>query len=160
VHLIRNSLIFASWNRKALAGALRQIYTALNAEAAVAALDAFEHGVWGQRFPMITAAWRRAWDRVVPSFAFAPSVRRVIYTTNAIESVHARLRKIIKTRGRFPSDDAASKSGWRRATSPTDWSRSAKEWGEAMNQFAIAYGARFALSRDCRPHWPDRNPLT
>jgi transposase-like protein len=82
---------------------------------------------------------------VIPFFAFAPAVRRVIYTTNAIESVHARLRKIIKTRGHFPSDDAATKLIWLALKNITaDWSRSTREWSEAMNQFAIAYGDRFA----------------
>jgi transposase-like protein len=109
VHLIRNSLDFASWKeRKLLAAALRPIYTAVSAEAAQAALEAFEQGAWGVKFPTVVAAWRRAWDRVIPFFAFPPEVRRVIYTTNAIESVHAQLRKIIKTRGHFPSDDAAT----------------------------------------------------
>ena len=113
VHLIRNSLDYASWkDRKLLAAALRPIYTAANAEAAEQALNDFERGAWGQRYPTVTAAWRRAWDRVIPFFAFPPEVRRVVYTTNAIESVHSRLRKIIKTRGHFPSDDAASKLIW------------------------------------------------
>jgi transposase-like protein len=145
VHLIRNSLDYAGWkDRKLLAAALRPIYTAVNAEAAADALDAFERGPWGQRFPTVVAAWRRAWDRVIPFFAFAPAVRRVIYTTNAIESVHARLRKIIKTRGHFPNDDAATKLIWLALRNITvDWSRAAKEWREAMNQFAIAYGDRF-----------------
>src|SRR5271166_5422895 len=98
VHLIRNSLDFASWKeRKPLAAALRPIYAAASAEAALAALDAFEAGEWGQKFPTVVSAWRRAWDRVIPFFAFPPAIRRVIYTTNGIESVNARLRKIIKT---------------------------------------------------------------
>ena len=145
VHLIRNSLDFASWkDRKALAAALKPIYTAVSAEAAEAALSEFEAGPWGQRFPTVSAAWRRAWDRVIPFFAFSPSVRRVIYTTNAIESLHSRLRKIIKTRGHFPSDDAATKLIWLALRNITaDWSRSAKEWRQAMNEFAIAYGDRF-----------------
>jgi putative transposase len=145
VHLIRNSLDFASWKeRKLLAAALRPIYTAPSAEAAAAELDAFERGAWGQKFPTVVAAWRRAWDRVIPFFAFPPEVRRVIYTTNAIESIHARLRKIIKTRGHFPSDDAASKLIWLALRNITaDWGRAAKEWRDAMNQFAIAYGERF-----------------
>ena len=91
------------------------------------------------------AAWRRAWDRVIPFLAFAPALRRVLYTTNAIESVHARLRKIIKTRGNFPSEEAATKLIWLALRNITaDWGRAAKEWREAMNQFAIAYGDRFA----------------
>ena len=148
VHLIRNSLDFASWKeRKLLAQALRPIYTAPSAEAAAAELDAFEQGPWGRKFPTVVAAWRRAWDRVIPFFAFAPAVRRVLYTTNAIESVHARLRKIIKTRGHFPSDDAATKLIWLALRNITaDWGRAAKQWREAMNQFAIAYGDRFTRS--------------
>jgi len=145
VHLIRNSLDYASWKeRKLLAQALRPIYRAASAEAAAAALEEFERGPWGRKFPTVVAAWRRAWDRVIPFFAFAPAVRRVLYTTNAIESVHARLRKIIKSRGHFPSDDAAAKLIWLALKNITaDWGRAAKEWKEAMNQFAIAYGDRF-----------------
>jgi transposase-like protein len=144
VHLIRNSLDYASWkDRKPLAAALRPIYAAANAEAALAALDAFEAGEWGRKFPTVAAAWRRAWDRVIPFFAFPPEIRRVIYTTNAIESINARLRKIIKTRGHFPTDDAANKLIWlalRNIT--TDWGKAAHHWKEAMNQFAILYDDR------------------
>ena len=145
VHLIRNSLDYASWkDRKLLAAALRPVYTAASAEAAERALNDFERGAWGQRYPTVTAAWRRAWDRVIPFFAFPPDVRRVVYTTNAIESVHSRLRKIIKTRGHFPSDDAASKLIWLALRNITaDWSRAAKQWKLAMNQFAILYEERF-----------------
>ena len=145
VHLIRNSLDYASWkDRKALAAAIRPIYTAINAEAAEAALDEFEQGVWGQKFPTVVAAWRRAWDRVIPFFAFPPAVRKVIYTTNAIESVNARLRKIIKTRGHFPNDDAAAKLIWLALRNITaDWGKAARDWKEAMNQFAILYADRF-----------------
>jgi putative transposase len=145
VHLIRNSLDFASWkDRKALAQGLRPIYSAPSAEAAHAQLEAFAAGPWGQRYPTVVAAWRRAWDRVIPFFAFPPEVRRVIYTTNAIESVHAQLRKSIRARGHFPSDEAATKLIWlalRRITA--NWGRAAKEWRMAMNQFAIVYGDRF-----------------
>ena len=113
VHLIRNSLDYAGWkDRKLLAAALKPIYTAPSAEAAAMALDEFEASAWGQRFPTVVAAWRRAWDRVIPFFAFPPAVRKLIYTTNAIESLHSQLRKIIKTRGHFPSDDAATKLIW------------------------------------------------
>jgi transposase-like protein len=148
VHLIRNSLDFASWkDRKALAAALRPIYAAASAEAALAALDAFEDGEWGRKFPTVVAAWRRAWDRVIPFFAFPPAIRRVIYTTNAIESVNARLRKIIKTRGHFPTDDAANKLIWLALRNITaDWGKAAHNWKEAMNQFAILYDDRFNLA--------------
>ena len=145
VHLIRNSLDYASWKeRKALAAAIKPIYTAANAEAALAEVDAFEQGAWGRKFPTVVAAWRRAWGHVIPFFAFPPQIRRVIYTTNAIESINARLRKIIKTRSHFPSDDAATKLLWLALRNITaDWGRAAKDWKEAMNQFAILYEDRF-----------------
>ena len=148
VHLIRNSLDYASWkDRKLLAAALRPVYTAASAEAAVQALDEFERGAWGQKYPTVTASWRRAWDRVIPFFAFPAAVRRVVYTTNAIESLHSQLRKIIKTRGHFPSDDAATKLIWLALRNITaDWGRAAKEWREAMNQFAILYEERFTAA--------------
>lgn len=93
VHLLRNSLAFANWKeRKPLAVALRPICTAASAEAALTALDAFEGGPWGRQFPTVVASWRRAWTQVIPFFAFPPEVRRVIDTTNALESVNARLR--------------------------------------------------------------------
>jgi putative transposase len=145
VHLIRNSLDFASWkDRKALAAAIKPIYTAVNAEAAQAELEAFAAGPWGQKFPTVVSAWRRAWERVIPFFAFPPEVRRVIYTTNAIESVNARLRKIIKTRGHFPSDEAATKLIWLALRNITkDWGKVVHNWKAAMNQFAILYEDRF-----------------
>jgi transposase-like protein len=148
VHLIRNSLEYASWrDRKLLAAALRPVYTAVSVEAAAQALDEFERSAWGQKYPTVTASWRRAWDRVIPFFAFPPAVRRVIYTTNAIESIHSQLRKIIKTRGHFPSDEAATKLIWLALRNITaDWGRAAKEWREAMNQFAILYEERFTAA--------------
>jgi transposase-like protein len=124
VHLIRNSLDYASWkDRKLLAAALRPVYTAASAQAAAEALDEFERGAWGQKYPTVTASCRRAWDRVIPFFAFPPAVRRVVYTTNAIESLHSQLRKTIKTRGHFPSDDAATKLIWLVRSSPTSRAR-------------------------------------
>ena len=145
VHLIRNSLDYVGWKeRKALAAAIKPIYQAASAEAAEAELGTFEAGPWGQKFPTVAASWRRAWTNVIPFFAFPPAVRRVIYTTNAIESVNARLRKIIKTRGHFPSDEAASKLIWLALRNITaDWGRPAHNWKEAMNQFAILYQDRF-----------------
>jgi transposase-like protein len=147
VHLIRSSLDYASWkDRKLLAAGLKPVYTAPSAEAAAEALGEFERGLWGQKYPTVVASWRRAWDRVIPFFAFPPAVRRVVYTTNAIESLHSQLRKIIKTRGHFPSDDAATKLIWLALRNITaDWGRAAKEWREAMNQFAILYEERFTL---------------
>jgi hypothetical protein len=102
-----------------------------SAEAALAELEAFEQGPWGQRSPTVAAAWRR----VIPFFAFPPVLRRVIYTTNAIESINALLCKIIKTRGHFPNDHASSKLIWLALRNITaDWGRAAHNWKEAMNQ--------------------------
>lgn len=145
VHLIRNSLAYANWKeRKTLASAIKPIYTAVSAEAAEAELNVFAQGPWGEKFPTVVTAWRNAWDRVIPFFAFPPAVRKVIYTTNAIESVNAQLRKIIKTRGHFPSDEAATKLIWLALRNITaSWSRSAHDWKTAMNQFAILYADRF-----------------
>jgi putative transposase len=145
VHLLRQSLDFANWQqRKRMAIALREIYTAPSADAAEQALERFAQGEWGQRFPTVVAAWRRAWTRIIPFFAFPPEIRRVIYTTNALESVNAQLRKIIKTRGQFPNDEAATKLIWLVLRNITKkWERAAPTWRQAMNQFAILYEDRF-----------------
>ena len=145
VHLLRNSLNYAGYKeRKGLAEALKPIYQAVSAEAAEAALEAFAEGEWGQRFPTVAAAWRRAWEQVIPFFAFPPEVRRVIYTTNAIESLNARVRKIIKTRGHFPTDEAATKLIWLALRNITaEWKKPMLYWKPAMNQFAILYTDRF-----------------
>jgi transposase-like protein len=148
VHLIRNSLDYASWkDRKAVAVALRPIYTAVSATAAAAAaaaLEAFASGAWGTKYPTIVQSWRRAWEHVIPFFAFPPEVRRVIYTTNVIESLHMQLRKIIKTRGHFPSDEAATKLLWLALRNILAGRvKSIREWKVAMNQFAVMYGDRF-----------------
>jgi putative transposase len=145
VHLIRNSLDYASWkHRKAVATALRPIYTAASAQAAEEALEEFAASDWGEKFPTIVQSWRRAWQNVIPFFAFPPDVRRVIYTTNIIESLHMQLRKIIKNRGHFPSDEAATKLLWLALRNITNGKvRSTREWSAAMNQFAVLYGDRF-----------------
>lgn len=149
VHLIRNSLDYASWkNRKAPAAAIKPIYPATSAKAAMAEPEAFAQGPWGEKFPTVAAAWCRAWDRGIPFFAFPPAIRRVIYTTNTIESINARLRKIIKTRGHFPSDNATTKLIWLALRNITaDWGRAAKDWKDAMNQFTILYAERFKAAR-------------
>jgi transposase-like protein len=145
VHLIRSSLDYTSYKeRKPVAAALRPIYTAASAEAALEALSDFEAGPWGRKYPTIVQSWRRAWEHVIPFFAFPPEVRRIIYTTNAIESLHMQLRKIIKTRGHFPSDEAALKLLWLALRNIfADKVRSAYDWKAAMNQFAVMYGERF-----------------
>ena len=149
VHLIRTSLDYASWkDRKPIAQALRPIYAAANEQQAAQALQDFANSVWGQRYPTIVAAWQRAWDYVVPLFAFAPDIRRVIYTTNAIESLNMQLRKIIKTRGHFPTDEAAIKLLWLALRNVLNKSvRATFDWKTAMNQFAILFEERFTQAR-------------
>ncbi|KVO78187.1 IS256 family transposase [Burkholderia ubonensis] len=145
VYLIRNSLDYASWkDRRGLAVAIKPIYAAPSAEVAQAELDAFAAGPWGQKFPTVSGAWRSAWDRVIPFFAFPPGVRKIIYTTNAIENINSQLRKIIKTRGHFPTDEAATKLIWLALRNITaNWGSAAHDWKTAMNQFAILYADRF-----------------
>ncbi|NMU90259.1 IS256 family transposase [Achromobacter ruhlandii] len=149
VHLIRNSLDYAGWkDRKAVAAALRPIYAAASAQAAEQALQAFADGPWGTRYPTIVAAWQRAWENVTPFFVFPPDIRRVIYTTNAIESLNMQLRKISKTRGHFPTDEAAIKLRWLALRNVLAKSvRATFDWKVAMNQFAILFGERFTAAR-------------
>jgi putative transposase len=148
VHLIRHRLDVANWKeRKPMVIALRPIYAAASAEAAAAALDEFERGPWGKKFPTVVASWRRAWTHVIPFFAFPPDIRRLIYTTNALESVHAQRRTIIKTRGHFPTDAAATTLIWLALRNITaKWERTSHHWRAAMNQFAILYDERFPPS--------------
>ena len=146
VHLIRNSLQFVSWkDRKSIMPDLKAIYRAANAEAALERLDAFE-AKWGRQYPTIAPAWRRAWDYVTPLFAFPPSIRKMIYTTNAVESLNRSLRKIIKTRGSFPTDDAALKLLYLAIQNAGLRWRRPIEWTAAMSQFAILFGDRFVPS--------------
>lgn len=145
VHLIRHSLNLASWkDRKGLAAALKPIYQAATADAAAAMLDEFADSDWGRRFPTVPAMWRRQWEQVIPFFAYPPEVRKIIYTTNAIESMHMQLRKIVKNRGHFPSDEAASKLLYLALRNiEKDWKMPPVTWKQAANQFAILYGERF-----------------
>ena len=146
VHLIRSSLAFVSWkDRKIIMPDLKAIYRAETAEAALDRLGDFEEK-WGARYPAIGQAWRRAWEHVVPLFAFPPAIRKMIYTTNAVESLHRSLRKIIKTRGSFPTDEAATKLLYLAIQNAGVHWRRPVEWTAAMGQFAILFGDRFAVS--------------
>ena len=149
VHLIRNSLDFCSWkDRKPVAKELKIIYRAADAEAAAAALKDFEEGPWGQRFSAITALWRRHWTHVIPFFAYPQEVRKMIYTTNAIESLNAKLRRSVRSRGHFPSDEAAMKLIWLQLREITQrWKMPAREWAAAKAQFALVFGDRFEVNR-------------
>jgi transposase-like protein len=148
VHLIRNSLSFVSWkDRKAILPSIKAIYHAENADAALLRLEDFE-AEWGKRYPAIGAAWRRAWEHVIPFFAFAPDIRKMIYTTNAVEALNRSLRKIIKTRGSFPNDEAAMKLLYLAIRNAGIHWRRPVAWTAAMGQFAIQFGERFAGSAD------------
>jgi transposase-like protein len=148
VHLIRNSLSFVSWkDRKAILPSIKAIYHAENADAALLRLEEFE-AEWCKRYPAIGAAWRRAWQHVVPFFAFAPEIRKMIYTTNAVEALNRSLRKIIKTRGSFPNDEAAMKLLYLAIRNAGIHWRRPIAWTAAMGQFAIQFGERFAGSAD------------
>ncbi|MDG1419026.1 MAG: IS256 family transposase [Maricaulis sp.] len=143
VHLVRHSLKFCGWkDRKAVARELREIYTAVDDMAAAQALEAFE-AKWGAKYPSIAPAWHRAWDEVIPFFAFPPAVRKIIYTTNAIESLNRVIRKAIKTRGSFPTEDAATKLIYLAIRNFEKSGRNVRQWVDAANQFAILYPDRF-----------------
>jgi putative transposase len=148
VHLIRGSLAFVPWkDRKAVATALKEVYRAVDAEAGRAALDAFADGPWGTRYPAIAQAWRRNWAAVIPFFAFPEDVRRIIYTTNAIESLNAKLRRAVRTRGHFPTDDSVLKLLYLVLNlAAKDWKMPPREWGMAKAQFAILFEDRFTLA--------------
>ena len=146
VHLLRNSLDFVSYkDRKAVAAALKDIYRAMDATAAEAALGAFETSEWGLKYPAIGMAWRRVWNEVIPFFAFPKDVRRLIYTTNAIEALNSKLRRAIRARGHFPTDEAAMKLLFLVLNrSEKEWTMPAREWCMAKAQFAVMFGERFS----------------
>ena len=151
VHLIRNSMDFASWkDRKAIAAELKTIYRAKDADAGREALEAFDAGPWGIKYPAIAQSWRRNWEQVIPFFAFPVAVRRIIYTTNAIESLNAKLRRAVRTRGHFPTDEAATKLLYlvlRQIAG--EWKMPPREWCEAKTQFAIMFDERFVVAKGC-----------
>jgi putative transposase len=145
VHLLRHSLDFVSYkDRKAVAAALKDIYRAVDAAAGEAALSAFEDGLWGRRYPAIAQSWRRAWSEVIPFYAFPDQVRRILYTTNAIEALNSKLRRAVRTRGHFPNDEAAMKLLYLVLNrSEKEWKMGPREWIMAKAQFAVLFGERF-----------------
>jgi putative transposase len=147
VHLIRNSMGFASFkDRKPIAQALRSVYRAATPEAGLAALDAFDEGEWGRKYPAVGQSWRRHWEQVIPFFAFPQGVRRIIYTTNAIEALNSKIRRAVRTRGHFPSDDAAMKLLYLVLNHAVEeWKRPPREWFEAKTQLAVFFGDRFTV---------------
>lgn len=145
VHLIRHSLSYCSFkDRRIVAKELKTIYRATNAEEGERALDKFAAGEWGTKYPAIEQSWRRNWQHVMPFFAFPEAVRKMIYTTNAIEALNSKLRRAVRTRGHFPNDDAASKLLYLVLNHiQADWNRPPREWFQAKTQFAVLYGERF-----------------
>jgi putative transposase len=142
VHLIRQSLKYVPRRQyEQVAKDLRPIYTAVDADAALHALEAFEEK-WGQQLPVIGQAWRTAWEHVTPFMAFPPEVRRVIYTTNAIEALNRQLRKAVKTKGHFPTQDAARKLIYLAIQNAVpQWTRT-RGWTKALLAFKIHFGDR------------------
>ena len=149
VHLMRHSLDFVSYkDRKVVGAALNDIYRAADAIAGLAALDAFADGPWGRKYPAIAQSWRRAWSEVIPFYAFPDEVRRIVYTTNAIEALNAKLRRAVRARGHFPADEAATKLLFLVLNrSEKDWRMPPREWAMAKAQFAILFDQRFTRAQ-------------
>ncbi|WP_420870714.1 IS256 family transposase [Mariprofundus erugo] len=143
VHMVRYSLNFVSWKmRKDVAADLRAIYAAATAEEAELQLMAFEEK-WGEAYPSIGQSWRRNWQRIIPFFDYPPEIRKVIYTTNAIESVNMSLRKIIKNRSSFPSDEALIKLFYLALKNISKkWTMPIRDWKSALNRFSIQFDDR------------------
>jgi len=143
VHMVRNSLNYVGWNkRKAVATDLKLIYSSATlAEAEMALMD-FEHQ-WGEAYPLIAKSWRSNWQRIIPFFDYPPEIRRVIYTTNAIESVNMSLRKITKNRGSFPTDESLIKLFYLALQNISEkWSMPLRDWKPALNRFTIQFEDR------------------
>ncbi len=146
VHMVRNSLKFVPFkDRKAIAADLRKIYTAPSEEVAVDELEVFSKR-WDSRYPMISRSWKSKWPDLTPFFKFPETIRKVIYTTNAIESLNFSVRKVTKNRQSFPTADAAMKLVFMALQNiSTKWTMPIRDWGAALNQFAILYGDRVPL---------------
>ena len=153
VHLVRYSLSYCNWtHRKLVANELKGIYRAANADQARQRLEAFATGEWGKKYKVIVESWERNWERVVPFFSYPEEVRKMIYTTNAIESLHMQVRKVIKNRGHFPSYEAATKLIFLALNAISKkWKRPAPGWKEAGLQLALTYGERFTRLKSERP---------
>lgn len=146
VHLIRSSTHQVAWkDRKAVAADLKPIYTAATAEAAEAALSSFEE-IWNHKYPMVARSWHTVWPYVIPFFDFAPDIRRAIYTTNVVESIHSSLRHITDNRALFPNDDAILKLLFLALTNASArWTMPISNWKVAMQQLAIHFDGRLSL---------------
>ena len=142
VHQIRASMRYVNYrDRRQVAGALRPVYTAANAEDALAALERFDEQ-WGGRYPMIAQAWRRDWEHIIPFLALPVDLRRVVYTTNTIEAMHRQIRKAIKTRGHFPDEQAATKLIYLAIERAQPKWRSVRAWTAGLAALKIHFGDR------------------
>jgi putative transposase len=143
VHLVRGSLQYVNWKeRRTVAQDLRAIYQATTAEAADQEREVFA-ARWDHKYPTISALWKRHWEQITPLFAFPPEIRKIIYTTNAVESLHMTLRKVIKTRGSFPNEEAARKLLYLALRNVSKKWGPLPNWKEALNRFALLWEARF-----------------
>jgi transposase-like protein len=144
VHMVRSSTRYVSWKeRKTVCADLRRVYTAPTRDAAQQALAEFEKR-WDKQYPTIATAWRKRWEEIVPFLEFSPEIRRAIYTTNAIEALNRQLRKVLKTRGHLPSDDAAFKLLFLALRNAKKvWGRPFPQWNRSLAQFAIRFEGRF-----------------
>jgi putative transposase len=146
VHVVRNSLRYVPYkDKKAVAADLKAIYLAATEVAASAALDSFAEK-WDTKYPTIAANWRRRWEEVIPFLQFPAELRKVIYTTNAIESVNYTIRKVTRNRQSFPTEEAAQKLVYMALQNISKkWTMPLRNWGAALNQFAIIYGTRVPI---------------
>ena len=143
VHMVRHSLRFVPWkDRKQVATDLKAIYRAENENMAETRLSEFE-GKWDKKYPTIGQSWRRNWEQIIPFLAYPEEIRKIIYTTNAMESLNRSLRKAVKTRGHFPNDQAATKLLYLAIKNLTaKWKMPPRSWKAALNQFAILFDER------------------
>jgi transposase-like protein len=143
VHMVRNSMRYVPWKeRKKVAASLKTVYGAATQEAAEQALDVFE-AEWGEQFPMVVRSWRANWANLTPFFQYPPELRKVIYTTNAIESINSQLRKVVKKKGAFPTPDSVRKVMYLAMMRASErWSRPVKQWAKALNHLAVVFEGR------------------
>ena len=149
VHMVRNSLKFVSYkDKRELTKDLKKIYRAINAKEAKIILEEFSEK-WDEKYPMVSKSWRENWELLIPFLAYPLEIRRVIYTTNAIESLNYSLRKVTKSRGSFPNEEAAMKLLYLALRNISkNWKLIIRSWGEVLNQFAINFEGRIPASFD------------
>jgi len=146
VHMVRNSMRYVPWKfKRAVLKDLKKVYKAATVEEAEQALDAFEDA-WGEQYPMAGKSWRSRWENVIPFFGYPAPIRKVIYTTNAVESLNAQLRKVTKKRGAFPTDDSVRKVLYLAITRASKrWTMPIQDWPAAMNYFSIVFEGRIPV---------------